>query len=426
MGTILGCVLFAVGPLFLAVVLFLIDRRSRRIRPASILSYVVIMAMLIAGALHLVAHIAEARVIWTEVVIVLWFTIEWRLGWAVWARVVGRAGQRWVRWGRLRRRSGGAVPLPIRLIPAGRAATTALVFCPLFLSVVVTHRCKLADGQDPMSVFGVPFESVRIPTRDGMYLDGWFVPERGAERTIVICHGAGANKGNFVWYLGPLLHRGYNVVFFDFRAHGGSDGRVTTYGIHERLDVLAAVEWLKRERPEQSRVIVGLGSSLGAMALALAGAEEPRIDALVLDSPFASPRELARDGAGRLPVLGPLAADWLLLLMSAQTGANFLTASAEQAVQRLGGRPVLVVHGDEDILMPAAHSRRIHEAVDGPSALWLGPGPHSNIITTDPSEYASRLFAFLDRHLGPAPLHPPARTRAGAPRTSTSPDTCKH
>ena len=96
-------------------------------------------------------------------------------------------------------------------------------------------------------------------------------------------------------------------------------------------------------------------------------------------------------------------ADWMLLLMSAQTQASFLGASAEDAVRRLGSRPVLVVHGDDDLLMPVSHAQRLYNAAAGPRTIWFGPGPHSNIVTTDPSGYADRLFAFLERTVGSIP-----------------------
>ncbi|HSW44589.1 MAG TPA: alpha/beta hydrolase [Phycisphaerae bacterium] len=337
-----------------------------------------------------------------EVFVVLWFTIAWRLAWTLWSRTVGRVGRRWVRWARWRRRRKLRYPRAIRLIPAAGALCAVVVFVPLFLSTVLTHRCKIADGQDPQAVFMLPFESVQIPTGDGLRLDGWFVPDRRSDRTIVICHGAGANKGNFIWFLGPLANKGYNVLFFDFRAHGASDGRQTTYGIRERLDVRAMVDWLKRERPEQSRIIVGLGSSQGAMALALAAAEDARINAVILDSPFVSPHELAMHHARKIPLIGPAAVRLVLAEMSILTRADFFTASAERAVASLGERPVMVIHGDDDVVMPETHARRLHDAARGPRTVWFGPGPHSNIVTTVPDEYGRRVFEFLDNHLGKA------------------------
>lgn len=396
----LGTLVFLLAPPALTGVLLWRYPVYRRFRPKSLLAYVIIMSLLIWGALQVVAHIGQMKVQPREILVILWFTIAWRLAWTLWSHTVGHWGQSLIRWARLQRRRGASPPGIIRLIPLGRVALTVTLFFPLFLTMVLTHRCKLRDGQDP-ALFGKSFDSIRIPTPDGLTLDGWFIPEEGSRRTILICHGAGANKGNFVYFLSPFVGQGYNVAFFDFRAHGASDGRVTTYGIREEQDVRAAVDWLKRNRPEQSQTIVGLGSSQGAMALALAAARDPRIDAVVLDSPFVSPRELLRDHAKAVPVLGPLAADWMLALASLQTGTNFFAPSAERAVMALGNRPVLIIHGDEDILMPASHSQRLYNAAKGPREIWFGPGSHSNIITADSLAYRERVIGFLERTLGP-------------------------
>lgn len=391
----LGTILFLLAPPALVALLLCRFPEARTFRWSRLALYVVSLAAMITAALVFVAGIAGGRIIYSEILVVLWFTFGWRAAWELWRRSVGRLGARrtaapgtgrLVRWG----------------IPAGRAALTGGIFFTLFLSTVLTHRVKIADGTDPQMAFGRSFEPVRIPTVDGLTLDGWFVPERGADRTILICHGAGANKGNFIWFMGPLTGRGYNVLLFDFRAHGASQGRQTTYGIRERRDVRAAVDWLKEHRPEASRVLVGLGSSQGAMALAQAAAEDERIDAIVLDSPFVSPWELASHHAGRVPVLGRAIAGLILGEMSLLTGTNFFAASAEQALARGGDRPILIIHGNQDAVMPAEHAQRLHDAVPGPRAIWWGPGAHSNIVTANPEAYAQRLFSFLDAHLGQA------------------------
>ena len=63
---------------------------------------------------------------------------------------------------------------------------------------------------------------------------------------------------------------------------------------------------------------------------------------------------------------------------------------------------LMVIHGDQDIGMPASHSQRLYEAAAGPREIWFGPGPHSNIVTTVPTKYEKHVFGFLDAHLGPA------------------------
>lgn len=388
----------------------------RRVRWKLVVLYLLMLTGLLYAALRFVAALATAVVPAPEVLVVLWFTITCRLGWEVYARELRRLGQRWLRlarWRRIRRQSR---PLAAWLIPPLRAAITLVIVLPLFLGIVLTHRCKLRDGQTPRSLAAVPYEGVRIPTADGLILAGWFVPQPGAERTIVICHGAGANKGNFVAFLPPLLFHGYNIVFFDFRAHGDSDGRTASYGVNEQRDVRAVVDWLWHTHPDQARRIVGLGSSQGALALALAARQDDRIAAVILDSPFVSPHELAHHCLGRVPLIGDTVADLVLADMSLAAQTNFFGASAADALAEMTPRPLLVIHGDRDWLMPAAHSQRLYDAARGPKAIWFGPGPHSNIVTTDPDAYAQHLFEFLDRNLGAAP----GPIRAGSGSTTQS------
>jgi alpha-beta hydrolase superfamily lysophospholipase len=89
----------------------------------------------------------------------------------------------------------------------------------------------------------------------------------------LLCHGLGSSKSNALPVAEHLLRAGYNVLAFDFRAHGESAGHVSTFGARERLEVLAAVEWLRRERPRQSERIFGVGASMGAAALVAAAAD---------------------------------------------------------------------------------------------------------------------------------------------------------
>jgi pimeloyl-ACP methyl ester carboxylesterase len=128
---------------------------------------------------------------------------------------------------------------------------------------------------------------------------------------------------------------------------------------------------------------------------------EPRIDAVILDSPFVSPQELLHHHAAIIPGAGPLAADYLLWWMSLQTNVSFFNVSAERAVAKLNGRPLLIIHGERDVGMPKTHAQRLHDAATGPRDIWFGPGTHSNIVTTDPSVYEKRLQAFLKVHLPP-------------------------
>src|SRR5262249_23127655 len=142
---------------------------------------------------------------------------------------------------------------------------------------------------------GRTFEPVAFVTADDFTLRGWFVPaaEGPSSRTLVICHGLGAHRSLFLPYpaVGGALQ--IDVLLFDFRGHGDSDGHTVGRGCDERLDVLAAVSYVRTERPGQAEEVLGLGISMGSSGLIYAAAEvDPPLDGVIVDSGFASASDL--------------------------------------------------------------------------------------------------------------------------------------
>jgi fermentation-respiration switch protein FrsA (DUF1100 family) len=364
--------------------------------------YVLVMVPVIAAAEAFAAHAARGRVLWIEVLWAFWFLVAWRLAWGVWKRTIGRMGERYRRWGRLARRRGdprrGTIALT-RLIGPARALLVVCVFVPLLVGSLI-HRIKIGNSKDLGLYAYLSLEPVTFKTADGLNLSGWFMPERGADSTVVICHGLGANKGNFIDFLSIFAGCGYNALIFDFRGHGDSDGHTATFGLFEVADVRAAVDWLKKERPAEAKHVFGLGSSMGAMALVREAADDPRVEAVVLDSAFLSAPALAEQQARRIPIVGPAYVRLLLAGISVHAGRSMKQVDARDAIAKLSPRPVLLIHGADDVLIPPENMELLYDCARQPRAKWLGPGPHSNIMTTDFEAYQKRVVEFFDRARG--------------------------
>lgn len=370
--------------------------RVRRVRPGSLLLYVIVMTAVLAATHAFVARLVGGRVLPVEVFWSLYFLAAWRFAWAVWSRTVGRVGEPRRRLWRRRVAAGRTTPIAIRLIAPARFTATLLLFVPLLLGSLI-HRIKIGNPADLGPYAGRGIESVTFATADGLTLSGWFWPERNADRTVVICHGAGANKGNFIDYLSLFHGNGYNALIFDFRAHGDSDGHTSTFGLREAADVRAAVDWLKRDRPLHARRVFGIGSSMGAMALVRAAADDPRIEAVILDSCFVS-ADVLRDGhLGRIPFVGRAIGWYVTPFLSLHAAAPLSELDARPALAKLAPRPVLFIHGDADTLIPPWHMQALYDATSGPKEKWLGPGPHSNVLSTDFDAYERRVLGFLSR-----------------------------
>ena len=104
--------------------------------------------------------------------------------------------------------------------------------------------------------------------------------------TLIFMHGNASARLEAIPQLGTLLSLGVAVVSFDFAGSGLSDGEYVTLGANERLDCRAVVTYLRAEG--KTSTIAFWGRSMGAVTALLYADEDNMVDAMVLDSPFAS------------------------------------------------------------------------------------------------------------------------------------------
>jgi len=256
---------------------------------------------------------------------------------------------------------------------AGVALAAAFVLNGITLRILKPARLPVERTPE---VVGVPAEEIEIPC-DGRTLRGWYLDGDGPDSkpVVVLAHGWGANSGT-VLPLGAALHDlGLDVVVFDFRQHGRSDGaaRVTVLDYAEDLD--AVVRWVRETDP--SRRVVVIGHSMGAAAAILAAADGMPADAIMT---VAAPADFVDVTAS---YLGPGAVGLLMLLL---TGPFFLlhvrvwwTQLAPDRHIGEVGVPLTIVHGDRDRRVPVSHTRRLAQAA-GVEPVVLEDVGHRDIL----------------------------------------------
>ena len=147
----------------------------------------------------------------------------------------------------------------------------------------------------------VTFYTCRGPGSNEMIpRKGILIKRDGAQATILILHGFGGDKTE----VGPLrlMLKKYNVMTFDFRAHGKegckqcAGDEVCTIGHDEVYDVFGAVDYIKSDPDIKDLPLIAFGLSMGAAtaieAQSLATEAQPLdpnlFDAMFLDTPFAT------------------------------------------------------------------------------------------------------------------------------------------
>ncbi len=242
---------------------------------------------------------------------------------------------------------------------------------------------------------GLDFENVFIESSDGVRLYAWFLPTEETPRgTILFLHGNAENISTHIGSVYWLPSRGYNVLLLDYRGYGLSGGEPSLQGATD--DVQAALHWLlDHPHLDHNKIIVlgqSLGGDLGVVAIDRAGLA-PRIRALILDSAFSDYRLIAREKLADFWLTWPLQypLSWLISDHHAP----------EEAIARISPTPVLIIHGQADVIVPPHHAERLYRAAQKPKALWIVPDTGHIDALTRP-EIRDQLVDYLDQVLGHA------------------------
>src|SRR5262249_58002592 len=133
------------------------------------------------------------------------------------------------------------------------------------------------------------YEAVSFRTADALTPGGWHIPAaQRTEKTLILLHGYPADKGNILPAL-SFLHEDFNLLLFDFRYLGKSEGSYSTAGAKEVEDLLAAIQFLKSRGVRE----VGVwGFSMGGAVALMAIEKAPEIRAVVSESSYVSLAEM--------------------------------------------------------------------------------------------------------------------------------------
>jgi len=227
---------------------------------------------------------------------------------------------------------------------------------------------------------GLVYEPVQLVTDDGIKLDAWFLPRENARGVLLFFHGNAGNISHRLDSLQLFHDLGLAVLIFDYRGYGRSEGRISEQGTYR--DAEAAWRYLTEQRNIPARDIVLFGRSLGAaVAARLATRHTP--GALMIESAFTSVPDVAADIYPFLPVR------WL---------ARFQYAAGEYLASV--SCPVLVVHSQDDEIIPFKHGERLFELANEPKQ-WLPiRGGHNDGFIVSGRSYVDGFNSFLTAHLG--------------------------
>ncbi|MBE5784650.1 MAG: alpha/beta hydrolase [Clostridiales bacterium] len=226
----------------------------------------------------------------------------------------------------------------------------------------------------------------------------WLRAEGETKRAVVLAHGFGSRLEHMLKYARLYRKFGFDVLLYDHRNSGESEGGMTTMGHLEKRDLADMVRFAREDKGEGCTVGVH-GESMGAVTALLCAAMGGGPDFVGADCPFASFRRQAAQGIRSFYVPAWLVLPLGRLVLRLRAGFTLRDVSpiaALEGAQGLPDIPILFVHGTGDALIPFTETQRLYEAKRGKKALFLAEGAgHGRSIVIDRAGYEAALFAFL-------------------------------
>lgn len=228
--------------------------------------------------------------------------------------------------------------------------------------------------------YGLGYEDVVLVTEDDARLHGWWIPHSDARGSIIMFHGNAGNIGGRAW-LAPDLHNlGLNVLMFDYRGYGRSEGLPSERGTYR--DARAAYEYVRvKHGNAEDPPIVLYGRSLGG-AIATQCAVDKPVRGLILESTFASVPAMAREMYPGLPL-------------------HKICGFKYDTLEKIGriDAPLLISASENDTLVPSAQGREIFEAAEDPKIWCYLTGEHNESGWQNNAEYWRVFRTFIDENL---------------------------
>ncbi len=231
-----------------------------------------------------------------------------------------------------------------------------------------------------------------LTSTDGVKFNTWFLkhktPREGVlsspDTLVLFFHGNAQNVSAHFANVAWMSERGIDVYMIDYRGYGISEGEPESYGAGQDVKVFLNSGYAKFKTGKYKKLVL-LGQSLGGCLMLHGLIEFPHKDEVnlaIFDSTFINPKPLAHDKV------------W---------GIGYLIVSGSNFSKNLDhiNMPSLVVHGENDTLVPIKFGKDVYEAIHLPENkkwFWsIEKGSHIGTFHENAGIYRDKTIELIQR-----------------------------
>lgn len=253
-----------------------------------------------------------------------------------------------------------------------RRVIASIVFVYVALALFAYFYSDRLIFQPQTSSYQDTRDILKLKTADGVQISALYLPNPTAKYTILYSHGNGEDLGDIRPILEEIRTIGFAIFAYDYRGYGTSEGSPSEPGSYQDID--AAYTYLTQQIGVAPERIILLGRSVGSGPSMDLATRQP-IAGLILESPFTSTFVV-------------------ITRLSLFPFDKFNNLAKIQRVQR----PVLVIHGTDDRVIPISHGQTLFQAANEPKqALWVQGADHNDVLEVAGAQYAKALVQFTQR-----------------------------
>jgi uncharacterized protein len=218
-----------------------------------------------------------------------------------------------------------------------------LVFLYFYQRNLLYHPNENNYSGDKISV---DIEKVKILTSDNIELLGWYHEKNLKDfKTLIFFHGNAGSLENRIHKLNHFRNMNINFLIIAWRGFSGNNGKPSEHGLY--ADGKSAIDWLIKKGVSEKNLIL-YGESLGA-AVATHLAQDKSFAGVILETPFTSMIDAAKIYYPYIPV-------------------NLLLKDKFENYKKIKNidSPILVMHGEEDQIVPFSMGKKIYEIANKP------------------------------------------------------------
>lgn len=243
-------------------------------------------------------------------------------------------------------------------------------------------------------------EIVTVTSHDGLTLSGRYYHVADGASVDICFHGYRSSwMTDFSGGSELSQQMGHNLLLVDQRAHGKSQGRTIAFGLLERLDLLAWVDYISGRFGCDTPIFL-YGISMGGATVLMAPQEQlpDNVMGIIADCPYANAMEIILHVAKSMPI--PL---WLtkpFVILGARIFGHFDIRQTDARAELVHAKiPVLILHGEADGFVPPEMSELVS---CNPRYITrhIFPGAnHGLSMLSDPVRYKQIVTEFVEEAL---------------------------